>query len=80
MCADFTLFYFIFILLRRVNVENLFLYILKSLILPPSRSLFFILMDLRIPFVIQGFEKDLIFRPEIGFHGACLLINLFNLL
>ena len=37
-------------------------------------------MDLRIPFVIQGFEKDLIFRPEIGFNGACLLINLFNVL
>ena len=37
-------------------------------------------MDLRIPFVIQGFEKDLIFRQDIGFNGACLLINLFNLL
>ena len=37
-------------------------------------------MDLQIPFVIQGFEKDLIFRRDIGFNGACLLINLFNLL
>ena len=37
-------------------------------------------MDLRIPFVIQGFERDLIFRQDIGFNGACLLINLFNLL
>ena len=65
----------VFFLLRRVNVE-IFLYILKSLILPPSRSLFFILIDLRIPFVIQGFEKDLIFRRDIGFDEACLLINL----
>ena len=35
-------------------------------------------MDLRIPFVIQGLEKDLRFCWDIGFDGACLLINLFN--
>ena len=37
-------------------------------------------MDFRIPFVIHGLEKDLSFRRDIGFNGACLLINLFNLL
>ena len=65
-------------LLRPVNVEILFLYILKFNITPVEFTFHF--NGLRIPFVIQGFEKDLIFRPEIGFNEACLLINLFNLL
>ena len=59
-----------FILLGRVDVEISFPHILKSLILPPSRGLFFIFMDLRIPFVIQGFEKYLIFCQDTGFNGA----------
>ena len=64
----------------RVRFEILFEYNLYCSLSPGAESLLLILIDLRILFVIQGFDNVFILRLEIVLKYACLLTTLLSLL